>query len=207
LSSFESSTADLQSIRTYLTEQDMNNAEQLLSTIRINFVLNDVQSSNVDDFEFLISLANDGNSLKWSGLSESELSDLRQVSIKDSFVGAMARSILCYFYHECEESSIRYPEQGSNRHYSSSIPEYKSTNVVVSPNPADDNVTFSWSVLPQNCILKVLDNQGKEMLSVKLNGTSGIQSFNTQTFGQGMYIWAISSNSKVIESGKIEIIH
>jgi len=78
----------------------------------------------------------------------------------------------------------------------------------VYPNPAQDNVTFEYS-LPETVnevVIEVKDVSGKLLNSLNITERKGKTTLNTKYFAEGIYIYSIFLDGRIIANKKLVII-
>lgn len=77
------------------------------------------------------------------------------------------------------------------------------------PNPASDFVTIEFELLfaRENTRLSIFDPLGREVESRILGlNYQGQELFDTRNWGDGLYIYSITQNDELVETGKFTII-
>ncbi|MCX8478509.1 MAG: T9SS type A sorting domain-containing protein [Chitinophagales bacterium] len=80
-------------------------------------------------------------------------------------------------------------------------------NLNIYPNPSDVVLNFEYEQVPVGSVLEIVNAVGVNMLSLKLNTTSGKQEVIVDQFPAGVYIAKIIAEGKVVKLVKFNIIH
>ena len=80
-------------------------------------------------------------------------------------------------------------------------------NLNIYPNPSDVVLNFEYEQVPLGSVLEIVNAVGVNMLSLKLNTTSGKQEVIVDQFPAGVYIAKIIAEGKVVKLVKFNIIH
>ena len=79
--------------------------------------------------------------------------------------------------------------------------------VTVHPNPAEFYTTFTYELQPdvKSSILQISDVKGTVILYTPLSGNIGHYLWDTRKAPSGVYVYAIFSNGKKLNDGKIVV--
>jgi predicted RNase H-like nuclease (RuvC/YqgF family) len=73
--------------------------------------------------------------------------------------------------------------------------------LTISPNPANDKIAVAYELnsTQSNNLLRIIDDKGRELTSIKIADNSGRQEISLSNYANGKYQVQIISNGKVAE--------
>lgn len=143
---------------------------------------------------------------------DAEVNELRKIAAGHSGRSSiMAQNILCFVFGECnsiydkrDEANLNIvPNQNATTAFTTQQLKKENENVSISPNPANDQVQFSFSnwVKGQKAQLSLIDVQGKKVLETSL--IQAKQNVKLDQLKKGMYFYRIVLNNEIIKDGKL----
>jgi hypothetical protein len=171
------------------------------------YILTDDQQELIEDFSALVEIVG-GSTIdnNWSLIGADQKNVIQMISEKESFVGSMARSILCFHFEECIDDPVIFPNPANNRYVLDESSNKDHSNVSLSPIPANERITLEWEMAYSNCTFEVTGTQGSLIFQTLLEVRSGIESFNTSSWIPRLYVWSIQKEGLLIESGSFAVI-
>ena len=199
----------------YVNANDVDQAQNIISQIPIDFKLSDEQNAenlNYADFIDLIDLHLNRDSARFL-FTEAEIDELELLA--DALTGNSsykAQNLLCFGYGICLDYPVipsdnlqpksllvaGNPQDVINQFY------YK---IDVSPNPASTHTTFEWDfpTLEESVNLTITDVSGKPVKSYIIRTKQGQILWDTRNIKNGIYLYSVLSGEKVLSSGKLII--
>ena len=84
--------------------------------------------------------------------------------------------------------------------------DVNNTQIKLYPNPIEDFLILSYSgKTSQTLTIRIYNNLGKHVYEEKFYGIAGIKRIDLSTITNGFYIYSISDDSKIMETGKLYI--
>ena len=197
----------------YLTNNEYSSAGSELNNISAN--MNNFYPVHQQEFQdfyslktFLLGILQVPGQIE--NLPENDLNTLR--GFAQNGIGRAqleAQHILCFFYNECYEYQINWP-QGSRAPESYETVFEDPENAIepsfsVYPNPASELVTIQLDNLPLNGSLLIRDLTGKIIEQTQL--TNITFNWNTSEVENGIYLITFSDESGLQETQKVIIQH
>lgn len=215
-SSVRSLTGRYQQIYAYSGLHRYAHAHAVLDSISLYYKLSNEQISelnNTEDFiEFLEAIHSDGRNI--AQLTASEITALMLISeVKPGGAAAeRAENILCFFYDRCADDFGAPKNNGVKLKKPRTTKETleEALNVVkVAPNPADLYIEFEYQVFKstKENVLRILDVQGKPIMSWNLGFQQGIKVLDTRKIPNGIYFYELLQDGSKLKGGKFIIQH
>ena len=203
--------ADRQIISTYLTEGNIEGAQQLAAMLPSLYNLQgDELTANNDLIQILDlyeSLETDNRYM--DELTAGEKTMLYNISDNGNDAAAIAQSILTAFDNASFDDCTQYTENAKKRKPidPADLAIAYGMSIEANPNPANEWVTFVYT-LPENeatALLQITDVTGKTILSAEVNGTRGQKLIDTRPMNAGTYLYTLKAG-KFILNGKLTVI-
>lgn len=213
--------ADYMRVSDYFEAGITDTAMMLLDSIGVRYKMTALQDSGYKIFKELMQFKKDvrDDSLSISHLDSAQVEALDEIAQKEIGVGArQAKAILHFFYGYDYKTELQIPggglsgkrdEQGTN------VPEPKKIQantgevsyLKVFPNPAAQQVTFEYKLpcITGDGMLIVADLNGRALINTLVKTDEKQKTCNTQNWTNGVYIYKMSCNGKLVGNGKLVI--
>jgi hypothetical protein len=146
-------------------------------------------------------------------LTQTQIADLQEIAQNsDGLAGIQAQNILSFgygfAYSNCAEIMVDPVIKSAKKDRTELNKRVFEPQVSVYPNPANDWVSFTYSILTtlDNAYLQITDIQGLPVKSLSVKTPKGELVWDTRKETPGTYFYKLT-NGKYSTSGKIIIIH
>ncbi len=205
LANVETYSTDLALAREYVSAGQYGEAETVLNNMPAKYVLDANDLLDLQATKFIFSLFNQKTLY---GLVEADFPLLTNLAYSSlPHASSIAKSVLELY--DVEHFSPLYTLGGGERSPEGNAAqqvEGKFFNITVFPNPADDFIIMNWNrKLEKGARLTLTNNTG--MLVLQRDIPAGTQSLHIEKMElpEGVYFYQVSSDSAVINYGKIVI--
>lgn len=212
LGALKSLTADMQIAALLIREGSYTDADTLLEMIPELYNLEGEALNSYLDNKFMLNFKRNlqQSNRNYMQLDSTELAQLEIISENhDGLARASARAILELFYgHDKYCDCLEEASNKSTRYLAPSFAgsEDSPLHIVVSPNPANHYVEFSYelSEIDNEGIIIISDMNGKPVTQFKVNSSKGVIAWDTRRIPAGTYIFTLRTKY-FEESGKLII--
>lgn len=138
---------------------------------------------------------------------------INEIAIQNSErTSVLAQNVLCFFNNDCKEYSnvslITGSRIGSNpyNYVNKTIAE---TEVKVSPNPSNNFTIFDLNIssLTNQATITVKELTGKIIYTQSIKSLKGQYLIDVSKFNDGLYIYEINNDNRIIKTGKYIVQH
>jgi len=149
-----------------------------------------------------------------ANLTPSEITTLEGIANNSSagIAAKKAQNALCFHYGICFDQAgnpkSNHAQKKPRPIYSELVADLNKVDVY--PNPADQYVTLAYNLLEahENSRINVFDNLGRSVWSNNIGKNyRGQELIDTRKFANGIYVFRLIQDSKVVDSGKIVVTH
>lgn len=198
----------------YSDRNQFSAANTLLDSMIVHFKLDQAQINELQALKTLYSLIASAESQGRSiaQLNTSEIASLTALADNDDAGLAQnkAQNALCFHYGICPVpvGTPKNSETPKPKPTKEELVEKLNTSAAY-PNPATDFVTIEFELLfaRENTRLSVFDPLGREVESRILGlNYQGQELFDTRNWGDGLYIYSITQDEELLETGKFTIV-
>lgn len=197
----------------FLHDRDTTAALQQLDSIAQNHALSADQTTELGYFSDLkhlqVNLLKEGRTIL--ECDSAEVEELIQIAGSSRWLaGQQAQNILNFAYGHDSIPAPILPELSGGARLKDPRAKTNTPSVFYAfPNPADNLVTFQYS-LPEadaRCFIQIFDRFGRKVITLPTTKKQGFVDWNTKEVREGLYFYSITNGKKVIESGKVVIVH
>ena len=203
ISNLSTPDADMWLSADYLFKGNSTMAYQILENMPLKFSFDLQQKNELSEFVSLLEFLENKNSLD---LSESDLIFLADyLDAENPNVVISAQNILSQ-YGQYFPPTYRLYTTGERKAHNK-FPILKNNFVRVSPNPANEVVTFNVSCPSANQILDLVltDVNGRIIKEFNIGPDEDQLTWRTETSPAGVYFYKLSSNGSLLDYGKVII--
>src|SRR5690554_6178255 len=194
----------------FIENNEFNKADSVLNVIQ-----NDKKYRHdlllIENFGEYINFRSSLDNRNLAQLDSTEIAYLQDLAEYNGRVAGYAQNILCFFYDICFEKELVFeePKTKSNMVLNSKSEELNNIlyNVNIYPNPAADYTSIQWEIFDElrDAHYRVLDLNGRELLTGALTSNKGEEIIDTRKLEQGVYIIGIYNNQKLMVNKKLVV--
>lgn len=219
LNRIQTPSAKYDLIENYFESNMFDQANQILTSIPIDFSLSADQVRDYNDYvyfyNFRSEITSNGSSL--AHLDSTQVQTLINfVQVDDiNFAKGLAQNALCFYYGICRVDDYSIGNGNRMSQFGNAPTSFNANQLVsgvkatvtVIPNPATYATTFNYSLtkIAGVAILSICDITGKEIVQFKLLNNYGQINWDTSLINNGLYYYSISAENKVLTSGKVSV--
>ncbi|MEA3443314.1 MAG: T9SS type A sorting domain-containing protein [Bacteroidota bacterium] len=199
----------------YIEEDDFTTARSIITSIPLDFDLDDRKTDENDNFlslcDFLSNL-NDSN-LTIFDLDSIKIAEMEIIAEETGWAAAKAHNILCYAYDLCVDCPITTDTTGQpkttyvGKHNMQDVLNQAYNTLTVKPNPAGNHASFEWELplLENEAYLRLIDLNGSVIQEHTINAKRGQWLWDTREIINGTYLYELVSGDNKLDVGKLII--
>lgn len=215
LDNLQNIQADYQIIDSYLQEGNTESAMALVNMLPQLYQMDEKVMQEFDLYQNLKTIQSDliNEGKTFFELNDNQIAELQHIAENSQgLAGVQAQNILSfgyeYSYFNCAEITDEPIVNRPKKEKSELLKLVYEPQVNVTPNPANDWVAFTYTILTglDNPSLQITDIKGHLVTTIPVSKTKGVIIWDTRGITQGIYCYSLS-NGNYSESGKIVITH